>query len=158
VLDLGEECDGSDLGGATCLALGLGGGMLGCNADCAFNVSACDHCGNGTVEAGEGEQCDGSDLGGETCLTLGFSGGPLACTASCTFDTSDCTAGGSCGPSNCEGCCSVDECLPGVTSNNCGMGGMPCDVCWEIAPDGQCCPDYISGIGGVCGFDDICPM
>ena len=39
-----EECDGSDLGGATCHSLGFDpvvSGPLGCNANCTFNKSSC---------------------------------------------------------------------------------------------------------------------
>lgn len=37
-----ESCDGSDLGGQSCLGLGFtGGGTLTCNGDCTFNTSGC---------------------------------------------------------------------------------------------------------------------
>jgi len=37
-----EECDGSDLGGATCAALGFNsGGTLACTAGCGFDTSGC---------------------------------------------------------------------------------------------------------------------
>lgn len=36
-----EQCDGEDLGGATCESLGFDGGELGCNLECRFNVSNC---------------------------------------------------------------------------------------------------------------------
>jgi hypothetical protein len=36
-----EECDNSDLGGATCASRGFGGGSLSCNPACDFNASAC---------------------------------------------------------------------------------------------------------------------
>jgi hypothetical protein len=36
-----EDCDGSDLGGATCVSLGYTGGSLSCNSDCTFNTSNC---------------------------------------------------------------------------------------------------------------------
>ena len=37
----GEQCDGTDLGGATCQSLGYQGGTLSCNSDCTFNTSGC---------------------------------------------------------------------------------------------------------------------
>jgi hypothetical protein len=40
-IDSGEECDGSDLGGASCSSLGFAGGSLSCNSNCTFNTSAC---------------------------------------------------------------------------------------------------------------------
>lgn len=37
-----EECDGANLGGATCQSLGfVGGGALGCQASCRYEVSGC---------------------------------------------------------------------------------------------------------------------
>jgi formylglycine-generating enzyme required for sulfatase activity len=55
VTEIGEACDGVDLGGATCGSQGFTGGVLSCSA-CAFNTSACATCGNSVVEAGE--TCD----------------------------------------------------------------------------------------------------
>ena len=49
-----EECDGGDLGGSTCQALGFDLGQLGCNpGSCTFNTAQCEYldC------AGEGEFC-----------------------------------------------------------------------------------------------------
>jgi len=36
-----EDCDGSQLGGATCVTLGYGSGTLACAPGCGFDVSAC---------------------------------------------------------------------------------------------------------------------
>lgn len=36
-----EQCDGSDLGGQTCVSLGYYGGTLACKADCTFDTSGC---------------------------------------------------------------------------------------------------------------------
>ncbi|HLK10509.1 MAG TPA: DUF1566 domain-containing protein [Candidatus Binatia bacterium] len=42
VKDGPEECDGTDLGGATCASLGFtGGGTLACTPGCGFDVSGC---------------------------------------------------------------------------------------------------------------------
>jgi hypothetical protein len=40
-LDAGEQCDGTNLGGASCSSLGFPGGTLSCTAACTFNTSAC---------------------------------------------------------------------------------------------------------------------
>jgi hypothetical protein len=40
-IDPGEQCDGSDFGGATCQSLGFAGGTLVCNAYCHIVVSGC---------------------------------------------------------------------------------------------------------------------
>ncbi|GBD34352.1 hypothetical protein HRbin35_00064 [bacterium HR35] len=37
----GEECDGPDLGGQSCVSLGYSGGTLSCNSNCTFNASQC---------------------------------------------------------------------------------------------------------------------
>jgi hypothetical protein len=41
VRDAGEACDGTSLGGATCVTLGFTGGTLSCTASCAFNTTNC---------------------------------------------------------------------------------------------------------------------
>ena len=62
VLEPGEQCDGEDFGGATCASLGLEGGQLACNADCAIVASACvprEDCRNGVDDDGNGlVDCD----------------------------------------------------------------------------------------------------
>lgn len=90
--DAAEECEGNDLGGATCESLGFGPGPLTCTATCLLDTSGCDTCGNG-VKDGD-EQCDGADLGGATCESLGFPGGELSCTPSCFLNLINC---GNCG-------------------------------------------------------------
>lgn len=41
VIDPPEQCDRSDLGGATCQTQGFSGGTLGCDQSCHFDVSQC---------------------------------------------------------------------------------------------------------------------
>src|SRR5262245_9308934 len=90
VIQAGEQCDGSNLAGQTCVSFGFSGGSLSCDSSCHFNTAGCTStvCGNGIAEGTE--QCDGADLGGETCVTFGFSGGILRCTAACAFNISGC--------------------------------------------------------------------
>jgi hypothetical protein len=89
-----EECDGTNLNGATCETAGFAKGTLGCAPGCTFDTSGCVRstvpgCGNGVREGVEG--CDGADIGGATCASLGFNGGgTLGCTTGCAFDTSGC--------------------------------------------------------------------
>ena len=52
--EVGEECDGEELGGAVCP--GGAPGTLRCAPDCTFDVTLCDKCPNGIVD--EGEECD----------------------------------------------------------------------------------------------------
>lgn len=44
IIDAGEdeECDGTNLGGATCISLGNTGGTLVCDEDCLFDDTNCD--------------------------------------------------------------------------------------------------------------------
>jgi alpha-tubulin suppressor-like RCC1 family protein len=97
--DFGENCEGTNLGGASCVTLGYATGALGCHTDtCRFDLSACvatADCGNGVIQ--EGEQCDGQNLDGQTCSSLGYHGGNLLCTAGCQLDTADCITIGKCG-------------------------------------------------------------
>lgn len=86
-----EECEGSDLGDATCENLGLVGGVLACDSTCRYDTSGCTSCGDGTLQ--DGEDCDGSDLGGATCASLGMGEGTLTC-AGCRYDTFGCEGGG----------------------------------------------------------------
>ena len=41
VTDFGEQCDGSSLGGQTCIGLGYTGGSLSCTITCSFDTSSC---------------------------------------------------------------------------------------------------------------------
>jgi cysteine-rich repeat protein/predicted outer membrane repeat protein len=57
VLENGEICDATDLGGRTCeSAVGHLQGTLRCNEACLLDVSDCSTCGDGVIEGSE--QCD----------------------------------------------------------------------------------------------------
>lgn len=107
-----EECEGSDVGGATCEAMGLGSGTVSCSGSCKFDTSGCDTCGDGQLQ--DGEDCDGANLGGTTCESLALGSGTVAC-GGCRIDSSGCTGGG-----------------PEETPDTCGDGivqtGEQCDV------------------------------
>jgi hypothetical protein len=84
VVNRGEQCDGTDLDGGSCVLLGFNFGTLTCNSDCTYNTSQCVKlCGNGKLDPGE--PCDGK-LGDLTCNTWGFK----TCTPQCTIDASQC--------------------------------------------------------------------
>src|SRR3989344_94678 len=51
VQESGEECDGSDLAGATCSNQGFTGGDISCNSSCEVDTSSCT-AGGGTVGGG----------------------------------------------------------------------------------------------------------
>ncbi len=59
VKDQGEVCDGSDLGGQTCVTAGAVSGTLGCKPDCTADVSQCKFApggSNGLQVAAENQQ------------------------------------------------------------------------------------------------------
>ncbi len=170
-----EECDGSDLLGASCLTEGFAGGTLRCT-DCAYDDSDCTLCGDGTVND-VGEECDGADLRGSSCEARGFAGGTLTCSASCTFDESGCQAelcgngtidagedcdganlgGATCasrgfagGALSCSAGCSFDEA-------GCCAGQICNGAC--IPADATCCPGqgWCSPEFPVCGNGTCCP-
>jgi hypothetical protein len=123
---VGEQCDGIDLGGASCATFGLPGGTLGCDDACRLDTAACEGtCGDGAINA-VGEQCDLADLGGATCETLGHAAGTLACDASCRFAAAGCD--------DCEGGifrdggCWFLSTLPLVSCDEvCAVNGRVCD-------------------------------
>ncbi|MEM6733798.1 MAG: IPT/TIG domain-containing protein, partial [Myxococcota bacterium] len=100
-VDVGEDCDSTDLNGGSCVTTGFASGTLGCAVDCSFDVSQCEACGNGRID--DGEQCDGettAGLAGRACADFGFSAGDLGCTPGCSFDFGSCRL---CGNSFAEG-------------------------------------------------------
>jgi len=94
IIEGNEQCDSTDLNGATCENSGYYGGTLTCNPDCTFNLSSCPNegiCGDGIIQTQYGEECDGNNLNGASCaseLLLGV--GTLLCDNNCHFDTSGC--------------------------------------------------------------------
>lgn len=96
VVDKPEQCDGTNLSGATCASLGaVYGGTLACTSECAFDLSDCvfgPTCGDGVAQGPE--QCDGADLGVVVdCTSLGFASGTITCGSGCTYDVSKCEGG-----------------------------------------------------------------
>jgi subtilisin-like proprotein convertase family protein len=89
--DPGEDCDGTDLAGETCVTLGFLSGTLACTASCDFDTTGCVAavCGDDDINQVT-EECDGTDLDGEDCISRGFDAGTLACAGDCTFDESGC--------------------------------------------------------------------
>jgi hypothetical protein len=80
---LGEECEGSDLNGATCQSLGFDEGSLSCS-ECKLVKTLCvKRCGNGVIDTGEA--CD-KDAGVIGCSDFGY----VSCTAQCQLDRSHC--------------------------------------------------------------------
>ena len=97
VIEGGEVCDGTDLGGATCGSEGCTGGTLGCLPDCSgFDTSGCFDCplcdNDGTCEPGEdcftcGNDCVSGTTTGAVCgnglCEAGDGEDCLSCPADC---------------------------------------------------------------------------
>ncbi|MBU1241739.1 SUMF1/EgtB/PvdO family nonheme iron enzyme [Myxococcota bacterium] len=87
----GEDCEGENLGGDSCVSLGYERGTLACDASCHFDRTGCEgagSCGDGVIQ--NPEDCDGNELGGETCAGLGYYSGTLACGSNCRFSLTSC--------------------------------------------------------------------
>ena len=114
-IDAGEECDGNNLGGATCSAVGKCGKPTckQCKID-MNSCTACNTCGDGKIDAGE--ECDGDNFGGATCGAMGKCGKPTC--NKCKISLSSCTACSTCGNGKVdpgEECDGSDDCLPDCT-------------------------------------------
>jgi len=143
IIDAGEDCDGANLGGATCISRGYDYGALACNVACGFDESGCGNwvCGNNILEPANGEQCDGSDLGASTCVTFGFDGGTIGCTGGCLYDTGGCQLCGNGTREGTEECddgngASGDGCTPGCIREFCGDGTVQTGI-GEVCDDGN---------------------
>src|SRR3989338_5350653 len=66
IIDTGEQCDGSALGGETCVSRGFTSGTLSCTGLCAFDTTGCTVTATTTTPAVCG---DGSCTGAEECST-----------------------------------------------------------------------------------------
>jgi cysteine-rich repeat protein len=112
VINGNEECDGADLGGATCLDLGFPGGTLSCKASCDFDKSGCNilaSCGDGLVDPPE--ECDNGLANSDSA--------PDACRTNCTNpfcgdgvqDTGEeCDDGNNVDGDGCHGDCTIEGC------------------------------------------------
>lgn len=89
LIDVGEQCDSTNLDSKSCSSFGFPIGTLACTSDCELDTTQCTACGNGVVN--KGEQCDSTNLAGKTCQSLGFKGGALSCTRSCVYTLRGCT-------------------------------------------------------------------
>ncbi len=126
ILEDGEQCDGGDLGGATCPS-GTGG-AVSCSAACTLDYSACStqFCGDGVIDT-PFEECDGADLGlHPSCATFGGSASQVeGCTPDCRYDLSLCS--NICGNNRIDG---TDVC------DGADLGGHTCENTAPLGPDG----------------------
>lgn len=63
IVQLGEECDGSNLAGSSCTARGYTGGALSCTLSCIFNTTACTTNNGGNNGGGGGSSGGGGGSG-----------------------------------------------------------------------------------------------
>lgn len=124
-LEPGEDCDGEELSGESCVTLGFLRGALSCDADCAFDLSGCasTRCGDGVKDPGE-ECDDGDDSNTDAC-------------------TNDCKAA-TCGDGITEA--GVEECDDANQNNN--------DSCLESCDLASCGDGVVFNDGGAEGCDD----
>ena len=117
VINAIDACDGTDLGGKTCLDFGSSDATgLACTSDCSLDTSKCTaFCGDGVK--GSAEDCDGKDFGSKTCISQGFYGGKLACTDLCTINVGECS--GTCGDGVRNG---LEQC------DGTDLGGSTCEL------------------------------
>ncbi|MCA9681706.1 MAG: hypothetical protein KC457_05890 [Myxococcales bacterium] len=153
VKEAGEECDGNDVGGLSCLDFGHDNGSLICADDCTLFTMACSTCGDGQLAATEA--CDGSNFGGLTCTDLGYAGGTLMCSDDCSqvFEN-NCMESPSCGNGNIDG---NEQCdggnLNGYTCADLGYSGgtLACDPVTCTYDASGCVTDPDGGGSGTSG-------
>ena len=136
-----EECEGVDLNGQTCAALGYHGGTLLCSSQCDFVLDDCaaiGRCGDGEVQAGF-EDCDGTNLAGASCVTLGYNAGILSCDGACQFSLASCEASGRCGDDTLDA--AYEDCDGGE------LGGQTCAGLGNFFGG-------VLGCTGACMFDE----
>ncbi len=106
LIDLGEECDGTNFGSillnADCkeYSSAFTGGTFSCNK-CKIDTSKCEGIPNGKCPDNTiniNEKCDGNRFGIiDNCVELGFKGGTISCSNRCELDTSKCEPKPLCG-------------------------------------------------------------
>jgi len=148
-IDAGEDCESSDLGGATCTSLGFASGTLACAPGCTFDLGGCvpnppETCGNGTIETPE--SCDGSNLGGATCVGFGFASGSLACTAGCGYDVSGCVPYPAPIPTVTPTLTMTPTPTP-TSTGDCPLGGVFCDDFNDDSMNAAFWAVYVFGTG-----------
>jgi len=73
IIDSGEDCDGSNLGGSSCTNQGFASGTLGCSSSCTFDFSSC--VATSPPPPGPAPECsDGIDNDGDGFID--YNGGP----------------------------------------------------------------------------------
>ena len=151
ILDGDEECDGANLGGATCSSSGdFDDGRLRCTDGCRLDTSRCTSCGNGVREGAE--RCDGNDVSG-SCQDFGYGPGTVRCSSTCVRDFSGCAQPSQCGNGVREG---SEECddrdFGGQTCESRGYtrGRLRCTDACTIS-EAKCSSEQCEGSDVECG-------
>ncbi len=151
VLDTGEICDGTLLGGVDCTTFGYISGPIACSSTCqSFDTNGCvsptELCGNSAIDSNE--VCDGSLIGSATCVSLGFSSGDVSCSDDCkSFNVSACfvPAAWTCtdslfGSGVCDcGCGIADPDCDGAGCTTAGCTQDACVACWTSSTSSTPC-------------------
>ncbi|HEX2252833.1 MAG TPA: PA domain-containing protein [Thermoanaerobaculia bacterium] len=154
IVEAGEQCDGTSLGGATCGDLGCALGSPTCTASCTLDYAGCSDCGacdfDGQCEAGEdctncASDCVSGSTSGATC-------GNGVCEAgngeSCTSCPQDCNGQQGGNPNNRFCCGDGSGSNPVACSDSrCSTGGFSCTTT-PAAGGSYCCGD------GTCSGDE----
>lgn len=137
-----EECDGSDLGGASCNDAGCSSGSVTCTSSCTLDYSGCSSCAqcdfDGVCESGE--DCNGCPSDCVSGNEVGASCGNGICEAGngedCVTCPSDCRSRGG---NNSYCCGSISD---GCSPNGCNRRGWSCTET-PIFSGPYCCGDLV---------------
>ncbi|HQC45256.1 MAG TPA: hypothetical protein PLC97_08555 [Myxococcota bacterium] len=158
-IEEGEQCDGSEFGGASCFNFGFAGGELTCSAECKLDFTNCNY---GSLQPVGGPCTTGEDCASGICwdeIDVGMPGGycVIGCTVGrgcwdpaniCVNYKDDSLCAKKCAPGSSGECRDAYNCLP--------IGEHGNGVCWpKCSTDSQC------SVVGHCDVDSgrcTCPV
>jgi len=158
-IEEGEQCDGSEFGGASCFNFGFAGGELTCSAECKLDFTNCNY---GSLQPVGGPCTTGEDCASGICwdeIDVGMPGGycVIGCTVGrgcwdpaniCVNYKDDNLCAKKCAPGSSGECRDAYNCLP--------IGEHGNGVCWpKCSTDSQC------SVVGHCDVDSgrcTCPV
>jgi alpha-tubulin suppressor-like RCC1 family protein len=149
VLDVGEQCDGTELDGQTCQDLGHDGGELSCSQTCTFDTTLCTggvECGDGVCQFNDGEtrvtcpqDCGWTGLDGGDKHSCGVKGdGSAWCWGrndKGQLGTGDSTS--SLTPVRIPDLTNIEDVSAGWGNHSCALGLDGTVWCWGENPNGE---------------------